>query len=337
MAKKYYKKIKNQNYDAELLRIADSAVSGRGDGQISVDDAEKILWAVKDAGEYTDIEKKTIHYIRDNYKFTKKADTWFRKEIRSWAAKKTLAKKDKKALVQKPKKSKELVTEEFYSEPDNTYYEAQRALQTKKKEKHNNKFFILVSLGVLILFSIVYFLFPVIRNRIGKNKEAQNSTNNKDSNRDLQFKKQESQEISESKKQEIEVKKTTFPSLEKIKTVDGMTPEIISSESLIFDYSELYVNKKNRAFLRKVASFMKENENVKLKIIGHTCDKGTEEDNLKLSIERAESVAKYLKLQKVDSTRIIVSGEGEKKPIADNSKKEGQEMNRRVQLEIVSN
>ncbi|NUM42007.1 MAG: cell envelope biogenesis protein OmpA, partial [Leptospiraceae bacterium] len=32
MAKKYYKKIKNQNYDKQLLDIADAAIAGRGDG-----------------------------------------------------------------------------------------------------------------------------------------------------------------------------------------------------------------------------------------------------------------------------------------------------------------
>ena len=41
-------------------------------------------------GKYTDLEKDTIEYIRDeksSYKFTDAADEYFRKEIRSWAAK----------------------------------------------------------------------------------------------------------------------------------------------------------------------------------------------------------------------------------------------------------
>ena len=45
-----------------------------------------ILEAVKDGASYTDIEKATMKYIRENYKWTDAADEWFRDEIRKWAA-----------------------------------------------------------------------------------------------------------------------------------------------------------------------------------------------------------------------------------------------------------
>ena len=47
--------------------------------------AQKLLGAVKDANKYTDIEKATMKYIRDNYKFTDASDQWFRTEIQKWA------------------------------------------------------------------------------------------------------------------------------------------------------------------------------------------------------------------------------------------------------------
>ncbi len=84
----YYKKIKGRNYDGDLLKIADSAVKGKGDGRISLTDARKILKTVKDGEDYTDVEKSTMQYIRDNYKFTAEANDWFRTEIRKWAARK---------------------------------------------------------------------------------------------------------------------------------------------------------------------------------------------------------------------------------------------------------
>ena len=86
MSNSYYKNIDGKNYDREMLEIADEAVAGVGDGRISVEDAQKLLGAVKDANKYTDIEKATMHYIRANYKFTYAADQWFRTEIRKWAA-----------------------------------------------------------------------------------------------------------------------------------------------------------------------------------------------------------------------------------------------------------
>ena len=86
MSDSYYKTIGGKHYDREMLEIADEAVAGVGDGRISVEDAQKLLGAVKDANKYTDIEKATMKYIRENYKFTYAADQWFRTEIRKWAA-----------------------------------------------------------------------------------------------------------------------------------------------------------------------------------------------------------------------------------------------------------
>ena len=82
----YYKTIDGVKYDAGLLEAADKAVAGKNDGRISVEDAKQLLEEVKDGNTYTDIEKATMAYIRDNYKWTDKADEWFRDEIRKWAA-----------------------------------------------------------------------------------------------------------------------------------------------------------------------------------------------------------------------------------------------------------
>ena len=85
MSDSYYKTIDGKDYDREMLEIADEAVAGAGDGRISIEDAQKLLGAVKDANKYTDIEKATMKYIRENYKFTYTSDQWFRTEIRKWA------------------------------------------------------------------------------------------------------------------------------------------------------------------------------------------------------------------------------------------------------------
>ncbi len=80
----YYKTIDGVKYDKGLLDSADEAVAGRGDGRISLSDAEKLLAEVKDGDSYTDTEKATVKYIRENYKWTDEADAWFRKEINLW-------------------------------------------------------------------------------------------------------------------------------------------------------------------------------------------------------------------------------------------------------------
>jgi nucleoid-associated protein YgaU len=100
----YYRKIKGKNYDRALLEVAESAVSGKGDNRISLRDAQRIVKKVKDGGAYTDVEKRTVKYIRDKFKFTGEADKWFRAEIGKLKAPKQEAPKAKKpaAKAKKP-------------------------------------------------------------------------------------------------------------------------------------------------------------------------------------------------------------------------------------------
>ena len=114
MSDSYYKTIDGKHYDREMLEIADEAVAGAGDGRISVEDAQKLLGAVKDANKYTDIEKATMKYIRENYKFTYAADQWFRTEIRKWAATKV------KENDENPKPTDQSSPNEFI--PSKSYY-----------------------------------------------------------------------------------------------------------------------------------------------------------------------------------------------------------------------
>ncbi|MDX1960516.1 MAG: hypothetical protein SFU98_18240 [Leptospiraceae bacterium] len=104
----YYTTIKGKRYDKELLDLTESLVAGRGDGRISLKDAEKLLAKVKDANSYTAVEKSTMEYIRKNFKFTPEADAYFRTEIRKWAGTKTAAKK-KTASKKKPAAKKKAV------------------------------------------------------------------------------------------------------------------------------------------------------------------------------------------------------------------------------------
>jgi hypothetical protein len=67
--------------------MADEAVAGQGDGRISMRDAEKIFDSISDGKAYTKVEKDTLRYLRENYKWTDGADKLFRTKVRSWAAK----------------------------------------------------------------------------------------------------------------------------------------------------------------------------------------------------------------------------------------------------------
>jgi hypothetical protein len=83
----YYKTINGKKYDGELIDLADKLTNNKAaNNPISKADAAEILEAVKDGATYSDIEKATVKYLRDEYKWTDAADEWFRSEIRKWAA-----------------------------------------------------------------------------------------------------------------------------------------------------------------------------------------------------------------------------------------------------------
>lgn len=85
MSEDYYVEMDGVKCDRKLIELADGAVAGKGDGRISIDDAKALFAAVQDNDTYTDVEKNTMAYIRENYKFTVEADAWFRTEVRKWA------------------------------------------------------------------------------------------------------------------------------------------------------------------------------------------------------------------------------------------------------------
>lgn len=83
----YYKQIDGKRYKAATLAEANESVDGKGDGRISKADAEKIFATISDGHVYTQVEKDTMHYIREHFNWTPEADELFRKKVRSWAAK----------------------------------------------------------------------------------------------------------------------------------------------------------------------------------------------------------------------------------------------------------
>ena len=78
---------------------------------------------------------------------------------------------------------------------------------------------------------------------------------------------------------------------------------------------------------------LKDNPEVKIKIIGHTDADGSNTNNLELSKKRAAAV-KNAMLNKygISSSRIVTDGKGETQPIADNTSAEGKANNRRVEF-----
>jgi len=102
-----------------------------------------------------------------------------------------------------------------------------------------------------------------------------------------------------------------------------------------FDFQTSALSPESQKFLDDIAGIMKQNTWFKIELTGHTCNIGSEQDNARLSAKRANEVQGYLTARGVAPSRIIVKGEGELHPIADNSTEEGRSLNRRVSFKVI--
>ena len=87
-----------------------------------------------------------------------------------------------------------------------------------------------------------------------------------------------------------------------------------------------------RPVLDAVALALKDQEDHKMVVEGHTDSQGTESSNLDLSQRRAQSVRDYLVSRGVPGDKITAIGIGQGRPVASNSSADGRAANRRVEI-----
>jgi outer membrane protein OmpA-like peptidoglycan-associated protein len=111
---------------------------------------------------------------------------------------------------------------------------------------------------------------------------------------------------------------------------------IVNLSDVLFDFNKATLKPGAREKLSKLAGILLAYPgNYKIEIEGHTDAIGSEEYNLKLSQERAQTVRDYLTQANVSADRIVaVRGLGKSVPVADNNTEAGRQMNRRVELII---
>jgi outer membrane protein OmpA-like peptidoglycan-associated protein len=115
--------------------------------------------------------------------------------------------------------------------------------------------------------------------------------------------------------------------------IDG--DQIVIDGKILFDYNSATIKPESHNLLDDVATILHENPDIELlDVVGHTSSEGSDSVNLKLSKERAASVAAYLGTRGIATTRLSSQGKGEKEPISENDTEEGKEKNRRVEFKI---
>ena len=73
----------------------------------------------------------------------------------------------------------------------------------------------------------------------------------------------------------------------------------------------------------------------RFEIVGHTCDLGSKEVNLRLSNERAKSLQDFLISKGVPAERLKARGVADAEPVVPNTNEENRRKNRRVEIEIL--
>lgn len=109
-----------------------------------------------------------------------------------------------------------------------------------------------------------------------------------------------------------------------------------TSDLIYFEFGSYELNPESHKLLDKFAEEMKSNPELKVQIIGHTDDVGSEDFNLELSIKRAFSVKEYLVLKGCSPENIQTSGKGKGEPLNSNFSENDRAKNRRVEFAFIN-
>ena len=129
------------------------------------------------------------------------------------------------------------------------------------------------------------------------------------------------------------------PALQQMNEPIYLTP-IVKGTSIVLD--DIYFKKGTSDLaddtsplnIQKIADFLKENPDVKIRLEGHTDNLGDPQLNKELSMNRAGQIRNLLIERGINFERIRVSGWGGSRPVASNQTEEGRTQNRRVEMVI---
>ena len=111
---------------------------------------------------------------------------------------------------------------------------------------------------------------------------------------------------------------------------------IVILDKVYFETKKAELLPESFPILRAVAGILRVTPSIKkVRIEGHTDDRGSSKKNLKLSQARAESVMAFLTQEGVSKTRLEALGQGEEQPAVEGKSTEARDANRRVEFVIV--
>jgi outer membrane protein OmpA-like peptidoglycan-associated protein len=113
--------------------------------------------------------------------------------------------------------------------------------------------------------------------------------------------------------------------------------KITFDSGILFDIDKSDLRPVSQTNLAKLAKILNKYPDTNILIEGHTDSTGSDDHNMTLSKDRAQSVASYLAAVEVTSARFSTTGYGEAQPIVTNDTPEGRQKNRRVDIAVMAN
>ena len=105
---------------------------------------------------------------------------------------------------------------------------------------------------------------------------------------------------------------------------------------MFFDFDKWDLRPVSFVELNRVVKMLNDNPAISIELGAHTDSKGSDEYNIKLSHNRAQSVMQYILSKGIAAERVSFKGYGETVPVATNDTDEGRQLNRRVEFKILS-
>ncbi|HEY9120631.1 MAG TPA: OmpA family protein [Marinobacter sp.] len=109
---------------------------------------------------------------------------------------------------------------------------------------------------------------------------------------------------------------------------------VLTLGDVLFDLNQAELKASGEATVRRLAEFMKEYEERRVRVEGYTDSTGEASYNQKLSERRAEAVRDALVSMGISWDRVATKGFGEEYPVASNDSSGGRQQNRRVEIVI---
>ncbi|MCM0042241.1 MAG: OmpA family protein [Algoriphagus sp.] len=120
----------------------------------------------------------------------------------------------------------------------------------------------------------------------------------------------------------------------KVELVPIASGEEFVFENVFFDFDSYDLKQESLSSLRRLHRFLHDNPKISIQITGHTDNLGSDEYNLRLSRQRAQSVQRYLEVEGILPDRIQVVGKGYREPMVPNTNASNQALNRRITVAI---